>query len=202
MGENLSKLVIERLARAMGVPAESLTLNTELGDEIWEDEVVESLCIELGVDPTVLFPPENQSPRSELAVAGLRRLAPFSHRAAQRLAEMECRWEIMTLGSLIRSIEERRHVASGRFVAVADRPLAPSGTVARFAAWTAGIGGALSLGLWSDCNPACGICLPLADVTAHRGLPIALALVGGWHVLILGAAVRDLVGTRGVPARV
>ena len=125
-------------------------------------------------------------------MAGLRRLAPFSGRAARRLQAMEVRWEVTTLRSFIRSLEERRPVGSGRWLTSGDQPIAPRRSLFRFAASTAAWAAAITFVAWGGCEPACRVCASLTEAALSPGLGLSVALVGGWHLLLLLAALREL----------
>jgi hypothetical protein len=114
MDAQIDKLVAERLAQTIGVTPDELGLDEPLEGEDWEEELIEEICQEVGITPRAFFPPAKSSQRSKISVAGLRRLAPFSGRTARRLQEMDVRWEVTTIHSFIRSLEERRPVGSGR----------------------------------------------------------------------------------------
>lgn len=188
----METLVVERFSQARGLRPDQLDLDTPLEGEDWEEELVHEICREVGVAPEAIFPPATGSQRSELAVAGLRRLAPYSQRAERRLQEMEVRWEITTLHSFIRSLEERRPMASGEWITSEDQPIPLGRSLLRFGACTAGLALPVTVFAWGGCEPACRVCPSLPAVALSPGLTLPLALVSGWHLLLLLAALREL----------
>lgn len=188
--DGIRDAALRAFAEARGVAPEALDLNESIDDD--EDEtVVRDLCDRLGIEPQAMFPAVQGPRRGELAVAGLRRLAPFSPRGAERLTEMRLRWETVTIGSFIRSLEERRPVGSGRWEEVEDRPIPPERAARRFAAWALGLGLPATLVAWTGCNPACGPCPTLAQA-AGWNLGGAAALVAVAHVAMLAAALHAM----------
>lgn len=192
MAQDIRSLVIGRFAEAHGVAPEALDLDAPLEGEDWEDDLVEEICREVGVPPGEVFQWTPLPTRSEMAVLGLRMLAPLSGRAAERLREMELRWEVPTVESLIRSLQARHPVPSGHWQATRDEPIPPGRSVARFAAWTGGTAVPLTLAVWGGCDPACRACPTLTGTAWGPGLAVPLALVGGVHVLVLLAGLREL----------
>lgn len=192
MDVEIGALVAERFSAAMGLPPHELDLDTPLEGEDWEEDLIQEICREVGIAPEAIFPPGARPQRSELAVGGLRRLAPFSQRAARRLQEMEVRWEVTTLRSFIRSLEERRPVTSGQWITSADHPISPGRSLLRFGAWTVAPVLPVTLLAWGGCEPACRVCPTLAATALSPGLSLPLAFVAGGHLLMVLAALREL----------
>lgn len=198
MDVEIRNIVVERFAHAVGLAPIDLDLDTPIEGENWEEELIEEICQTFGVAPPAVFPPPRGSQRSEVAVAGLRRLAPFSQRAARRLQEMEVRWEVTTIGSFICSLEGRRPVSSGRWVTSGDQPILPLRSFLCFGTWTTALAAPITLMAWGGCEPACRVCPTLATTVLSPGLTLPPVLVGGGHLFVFLAALRAL--GRGTPA--